>query len=237
VTAGTVTLTADVATTDVNFNVNINGGNVVVDAPQRLQLVEISRGRAAVNAGGSRTLYLGSLSVSDLGTLDLNDNDLVVNSGDFGTIQQLVFAGYSTAVDSTKTGIISSKGQRAAGTTILALFNNALFGISEWPAGSGNTIGPNAIVGHFTLIGDTDFDGQVTPQDYTAIDANLGATNIDPGMAWFYGDTDFDGNITPQDYTGIDAALGMTLGQLPMALAAQGGITARERAADLLIDG
>jgi hypothetical protein len=73
-------------------------------------------------------------------------------------------------------------------------------------------------VGKYTYIGDTDWDGEVTPQDYTAVDANLGATNVAAGLSWFYGDTDFDGNITPQDYTGIDAGLGLGVGN-PLAVA------------------
>jgi hypothetical protein len=176
-------------------------------------------GRAIVKpttAGGAGVNYLSTLTMGASGALDLNDNDLVINSAAFSTIQSLVFAGYSTTPDSTKTGITSTTGQAAAGVTILSLFDNALFGVTEYPFGSSHTLSPTAIVGKYTYLGDTDWDGQVTPQDYTAIDANLGATNLNPGEAWFSGDTDFDNNITPQDYTGIDANLGSGVGN-PLA--------------------
>jgi hypothetical protein len=168
-----------------------------------------------MSPNGNRRLVVDSLSVT--GTLDLNDNDLVVNNGSFSAVQALVFSGYRASPDTVATGIVSTTGQNVGGTTILALFNNALFGVADYPFGSGQTISANAIVGKYTYIGDTDWDGQVTPQDYTAIDANLGATGLDPGVAWFSGDTDFDGNITSQDYTGIDAALGSGQGN-PLAI-------------------
>jgi hypothetical protein len=183
------------------------------------------------------TVLVDDLVLDDGGTLDLNDNDLVVNNGDFSTLQSLVFSGYSSGPDSTKTGIISTKGQHADGLTILALFKNSLAGFSDWPPGSGNSIATGAIVGKYTIMGDTNMDGQVTPQDYTAIDSTFGATGLDLGISWFYGDTNFDGNVTRQDYTAIDSTLGMTLGQLPNSFAAQGLIADKDRAAQLLIDG
>jgi hypothetical protein len=103
---------------------------------------------------------------------------------------------------------------------MLILFNNALVGATDFPFGSGNTISANAIVGKYTYLGDADLDGQVTSQDYTAIDANLGTNGLDLGVSWFYGDMDFDGNITTADYTGIDSALGFGQGN-PLSLSAQ----------------
>ncbi len=176
------------------------------------------RARAA-NAGTECVTHInGDLSIAPGATLDLNDNGLVVANGSFSQILNWVLAGYSSSPDSSKTGIISTTGQISNGLAILALFDNALFQSPDFPFGSGRTISSNAVVGKYTYIGDTNFDGQVTPQDYTAIDANLGAT-IPLGVSWFYGDTNFDGNITAHDYTGIDAALSNGEGN---PLAAQG---------------
>jgi hypothetical protein len=65
-----------------------------------------------------------------------------------------------------------------------------------------------AIVGKYTYFGDANFDGQVTGDDYTVIDANL---NVTPpvGMEWLYGDANLDGTVTGDDYTVIDANLGL----------------------------
>jgi hypothetical protein len=167
-------------------------------------LTILSGGRVTVSAG-NHTARMGSLSIQSTGVLDLNDSDLVVQSGSFTALQSLVFQGYGN----TNAGITSST---ATGTQILALFDNALVGFSDYPVGSGNSIAAGAIAGKYTYIGDTNMDGQVTPQDYTAVDANLGSSAVNSGIAWFYGDTNFDGNITPQDYTGVDSALGLGQG-------------------------
>src|SRR6185503_12253724 len=97
------------------------------------------------------------------------------NASPFTTIQGQVINGYRSSPDPSASGIISSTGQ-AAGNTIHATFDNALVGISDWPLGSGNTIGGNSVIGKYTYFGDMDFDGQVTPGDYGILDANLGTT-------------------------------------------------------------
>src|SRR5213075_2135418 len=108
--------------------------------------------------------------------------------------------------DPTATGIISSTGQ-SAGNTILATFDNALVGVSDWPLGSGNTIITNSVIGKYTYFGDVDLDGQVTPGDYGVLDANFGTTPP-PGIAILSGDADFDGTVTPGDYGILDANFG-----------------------------
>jgi fibronectin-binding autotransporter adhesin len=164
-----------------------------------------------------KVMEVGTLNLNSSGTLDLNDNDLVVTNGSFNALQSLVFAGYRGGPDTSATGIVSTTSQTVhAGTTILALFDNAQAGFGDWPVGSGSTVSGSAIIGKYTYIGDTNMDGQVTPQDYTATDSNLG-TSVDPAISWFYGDTNFDGNIDPTDYAGIDGALGLGQGN-PLAV-------------------
>jgi autotransporter-associated beta strand protein len=223
----------------------VGTGKQIVGA-LRNAAVTASAGTLAVAQNGSNAgvSYINSLSIAGAAALDLNDNDLVVNSGTFSSILGLVFQGYSASPDSTKTGIISTTGQGTNGTTILAVFNNALTNFAVWPPGSGQSIGAAAVVGKYTYLGDTNMDGQVTPQDYTAVDSNLGTSGIDLGIAWFLGDTNFDGNVTAQDYTAVDSALGLGTGN-PLAasavpevgsiggmLIAAGGLIGRRRSRD-----
>ncbi len=239
VNSGALTFNADARDAlGTSATINIASGvNVVFNASQHLAALNLAGSATATFASnGNRLLDTVILSLASQSSLDLNDNDLVVANGNFFDLQSLVFSGYADSPDSNKTGIVSARGQRAGGSTILALFDNALTNFPDWPAGSGNTIAANAIVGHYTLLGDTNMDGQVSAQDYTAIDANIG-TSVDPGIAWFYGDTNFDGTVTAQDYTAIDANLGMSLAQLPLALAAKGFTEPKPRAADLLFSG
>ena len=149
-------------------------------------------------------LQVGTLNLNTTGTLDLNDNDLVVSSASFTTLQDLVLNGFSASVDPSKTGIISGTGQAGGGITILALFDNALVGASEW---GGQPISANAIVGKYTYLGDLNLDGQVTGDDYGVIDANLDTTPA-VGRGWIDGDANLDGVVTGDDYGVIDAALG-----------------------------
>ena len=109
--------------------------------------------------------------------------------------------------DSAATGIISSTGQTTVGNPILALFDNALAGATEFPLGSGQSIPFTAVVWKYTYFGDSDLNGMVTPDDYGALDANLGAT-VALGESWFKGDFNFDGEVTPDDYGAIDSNLG-----------------------------
>jgi hypothetical protein len=113
------------------------------------------------------------LSIDPLGTLDLNDNDFIAGGVSFSTVKTWVLDGYSSSPDATRHGIISTTGKNS-GNTMLMLFDNSLIGVSEWPAGTGNSAPANAICGKYTYFGDTNLDGQVTAADYNAVDAALG---------------------------------------------------------------
>ncbi len=198
---------------------NVDAGQAKLNVPQHLASLSVASGaratmlqRSSQPAGSAHTLCSDGLGINSGGTLDLNDNDLVVNGGDFSAIQALVFAGYASAPDSTRTGIISTTSQNAGGNTILLLFDNALAGATEWPGGSGETIAADAVVGRYTYFGDTNLDGQVTGDDYGAVDASLGSVGLAPGIAILAGDTNDDYAVTGDDYAAIDANLGLGVG-------------------------
>jgi GH35 family endo-1,4-beta-xylanase len=142
-----------------------------------------------------------TISIAPAAALDLANNDLVIEQMSFSNVQAMVLAG----LNNTAGGITSSTSD---GSQILALFDNALVGATEW---SGQAIGANAIVGKYTYFGDANIDGQVTGDDYTVIDANLGTSPL-AGLAWLRGDMNLDGTITGDDYTVVDAKLGLGVG-------------------------
>jgi hypothetical protein len=184
-------------------------GKAVVELPadvtaSRFLLDELRiSGRASVAASGadSGVSAVNTLAIETGGTLDLADNDLIVNNGVFSEIFSHVIAGFGN----TSGGITSSTSD---GSQILALFDNALVGATDW---AGQSIGPSAIVGKYTYFGDANIDGQVTGDDYTVIDANL---NTAPavGLGWLSGDLNLDGIVSGDDYTVIDANLGLGSG-------------------------
>ncbi len=210
--AGSFSFASDVVSTTAHLSLNVDGSDVELDSAQHLESLNIGpTGMVTAAAGGVADLYLDGLNIQAGGTLDLNDNNLVVNysgSSVFTTIQQYVLGGYSDHLDSTVTGIISAVGQNQGGNSILALFDNALDGATDWPTGSGNSINNDAVVGTFTFFGDTNLDGQITGDDYGAIDAGLGSSPP-VGAGLLAGDTNMDGRITGDDYGAIDANLGL----------------------------
>jgi hypothetical protein len=163
--------------------------------------------------------------------LDTDANDLVADYGSFNPsafiqINNSVKAGYSS-VPTTGVGIYSTHGQTTTnpttgkGGTILAIFDNDLVGVTDWPIDSGHTVSPYCVIGKYTFIGDSNFDGQITPTDFTAVDANLGTTPPSGG-GWLFGDMNLDGIVTPADYTYIALNLGYGVSDpwAPLALGA-----------------
>jgi len=202
-----------------NFQTDANGLAVIANssvnfgASQHLTVLNVAAATTVTLAprggGPRRLLQTNALSIASSGKLDLNDDDLVVQyhaGNPFLSIRDLVFQGYSTFPDPSKTGIISTAGQQA-GNTILAMFDNALVGVPDWPPGSGDPIDANSVVGRYTYFGDLNLDGQVTGDDYPAIDSNLGTTPL-AGVAWLQGDANLDGIVTGDDYAVIDSNLG-----------------------------
>ncbi|HEX8524300.1 MAG TPA: PEP-CTERM sorting domain-containing protein [Tepidisphaeraceae bacterium] len=188
----------------------------------RAASLTVAQGAVEVAANGAITgqTVVNTLSIAAGAKLDLKDNDLVVNNGNFLAISDLRWQGYRDFEDSTATGIVSSVGQTLVGHPILAVFDNTQLQTGDWPFGAGNSVGANAVLGQFAYLGDADLNGMVTPDDYGAVDSNLGlhvgTAEVSGGMNWFAGDWNFDGDITPDDYSAIDANLGLG-GSNPLA--------------------
>src|SRR5204863_4789296 len=106
----------------------------------------ITAGTLRIFANGSSTgvSSMSTLSIDPAAALDLSDNDLIVNAGNFSAIRAQVLSGFGA----TTGGITSSTSN---GSQILALFDNALIGASTW---QGHTLSASAIVGKYTFFGD-----------------------------------------------------------------------------------
>ena len=159
-------------------------------------------GGAALNVGaaGNRIFRTSTLAITGSGSkLNLNDNDLIVDHGSYTSIRTLVIQGFGSGASG---GITSSTSN---GSQILALFDNARIGATQW---AGQTLAHDAVVGKYTYFGDANFDGRVTGDDYGVVDAHLGSTPA-VGMEWISGDMNFDGFVTGDDYGIIDAHLGL----------------------------
>ncbi|HEX8520660.1 MAG TPA: Ig-like domain-containing protein [Tepidisphaeraceae bacterium] len=233
---GAYTLNADAGLSNTNLTINLNAGTLTFNASQHVAALNIADNATAVfSADGNRSLRTGTLSISNLGTLDLNDNDFVVSNGNFQQIFNWLFQGYRVEPEENLHGIVSTVGQHTGGATIHALFDNGLVGATDFPFASGQTIPAGAICGKYTFLGDADLNGAVTPDDYLSIDSNLGQ-NVAPGDGWFKGDYNFDGTITPDDYIAIDSNLGRGENN-PLAATEPGPIVVQMPLSQLMMQG
>ncbi|MBA2708806.1 MAG: hypothetical protein H0U59_13460 [Gemmatimonadaceae bacterium] len=193
--------TAFASSAGANLTVNASAGTVQFASAQTLGGFNLSGTAAAVMAAnGNQFLHVYGLTIGANAGLNLNDNDLIVEYGTnpsaYGDVRALVLGGFGGT-----TGINSGTSN---GTQILALFDNALLGATEW---LGEPVGVNSVIGKYTYMGDVNLDGQVTGDDYTVIDSNLDTTPV-VGMEWLSGDSNLDGSVTGDDYTVIDSNLG-----------------------------
>ena len=104
VSGGTFTFAEDAGDDNPNLVVNVAaGGTVIFDATQHLAELNITGGGAIVAMGGDSRIVTHGISVRDGGTLDLNDNSLLLAESDVGGIGTWDGSGYSGV-----TGLVAS---------------------------------------------------------------------------------------------------------------------------------
>jgi hypothetical protein len=200
--AGAFSFAADLAAATANLTLNIGaGGSAHFAAPQHLAGLSVT-GSATVAAGGANTVVTRSLAVT--GTLDLADNDLVV---DFSSVSPVgvwtgsAYDGVSGMIQAAR--IVSSLASGSLKVPGVAEAGEAL-GIAgtETAVFSGQTVDATAVLVKYTWGGDANLDGKIDIDDYGQIDFNVGAPS--PVRSWFWGDFNLDGKIDIDDYGIID---------------------------------
>jgi T5SS/PEP-CTERM-associated repeat protein len=220
--------------TSVNGGLQTNTGDTIVGGPATVSAGFIREhaltlsGRMNIlpdgsNAGVSR---LNQLIIDGdtlpIGTLDLNNNDLVIDYGTNetsprSTVQsQISFARHGGAWDAN--GITSSAARdHPQHATTLGLLEASEYKSIYGPSAlfSGQTIDATAVLVKYTWYGDTDFNGKVNFDDYVRTDN--GFNNHLAG--WLNGDFDGNGQVNFDDYVLIDLAFNTQSGTLGRALA------------------
>ncbi|MBC8107555.1 MAG: PQQ-dependent sugar dehydrogenase, partial [Anaerolineae bacterium] len=153
------------------------------------------------------TQVLTSLSIAPNATLDLNNNNLIIDyqkSSQLGAIQNLINTARAGGAW-TGTGITSTAAKNATPkNTTLAAMEASDFQ-SLYPPDtpfSGQPIDATMVLVKYTYYGDTDFNGGVDFDDYSRVD--LGFNNNRTG--WMNGDADGNGVVDFDDYSLIDQA-------------------------------
>ena len=209
VTQGTVTFTGDASSTHPGLNVTVQGGaTVIFAAAQHLGTLTLNgTGHASVAAHGSRYLVLTGLAIGPAATLDMFDNDLLLDytgASQLAAVQTLINTGRSGG-SWTGTGITSSSARVApnSNTTLGAMESSDY--LMYYGAGAtfaGQPLDSTMVLVKYTYYGDTDFSGYVDFDDYVNTDLGYN-TN---GTTWLRGDTDGSGVIDFDDYVLIDLA-------------------------------
>jgi hypothetical protein len=165
-------------------------------------------GNGSLAAGGDKVLVLsGGLTLAGTGTLDLADNDMIVDYD-----RTSVLGGIQSAINSARTGgawngnglTSSSAGSNAQHNTTLGAIESAdyrsMYGTSA--TFDGQSLDDSMVLVKYTYYGDTDFNGAVNFDDYVHTDSgfNNGRTG------WTNGDFDGNGVVNFDDYVLIDLA-------------------------------
>jgi hypothetical protein len=201
VNAGTFTLNADarVGSASLQVNVSNSGSNVVFNATQHLRGLTLNAGTiATMPSNGNRYFFTRNLSINASAKLNLADNDFIwdyIGGPAYSITRQYVLNGLNNP-DGVG-GIVSSPGD---GDVVLAVGEQYKWGENVF---NGESIDGTTIVGKYTYYGDANLDGQVTTDDYVAVDLGLGT-----GNSWVEGDFDLNGAVTTDDYVVVDLNLG-----------------------------
>jgi hypothetical protein len=179
---------------------NSGGGIVSFSGPgNSVASISISGAGSIFKFSAVAQIYtVSSLSITGFGTLDLANNELIVDYGSGpdpnGTIRQELISGFNGG-GWNGTGINSSS----------AAVNHAYaLGYADGTDGvvSGLTSGQVEI--KFTLYGDVDLNGVVNGSDFTSLVGYLGTAE----SRWDQGDFLYTGAVTGSDFTALIGNLG-----------------------------
>jgi autotransporter-associated beta strand protein len=156
--------------------------------------VQIASNVTAGSALGASNINITSLSISGNGTLDITNNQIIIDYGSPATdpiasIESWIKSGYAGG-SWTGTGITSS----------MAASNSGSYGIGYADsADSGNPadLASGTIEIMYTLLGDANLDGKVNGADFAIMAANFNQG----GKSWDQGDFNYDGNVNGADFT------------------------------------
>jgi hypothetical protein len=187
---------------------SVQTGSPIVANPQVFQGFSIIGGTVAFAAhpvGGAPVVTeMSSLSLTGSGTLDLNNNDLIIHNGNLTAVTGYIKSGYGSGGNWQGVGIASSTAADDPThlTSLGTILNTNRLGAPIYTTFDGQSAVAGDVLVKYTYYGDANLDGQVDGSDYTLIDN--GFNNHLTG--WYNGDFNYDGTVDGSDYTLIDNA-------------------------------
>jgi hypothetical protein len=175
----------------------------------------------ARTASHHRVLVTNSISIDANSTLDLADNDLVVDysSGNpTGAVEAMVATGFNFGdflgkqITSSIAAFPSSNSNYALGVANNALLVNPFANGTTGPLFAGQAVDNTCVLVKYTNRVDLDLDGLVTGNDAAVF--NGGFSDGDAGATWMTGDLDFDGLYTSNDAAFFNSFYDESLGAI-----------------------
>jgi len=233
-TAGTITAQAN-GTIAVGKNASVSVARITLGGDLSLAgSATQAAGKLSVATSGTSPVgttlasRVGSLTLANDGTaapnyfatLDLANNDLIINSGktSLTAVMNMIRSGQANSW--TGTGLTSSIAAGNAfgqlGKTALGVIrndslpNNPTVDSPLYTSFGGVTgLAGNEILVKYTYYGDLDLDGKISPFDSALMDAGLaGVTQDDGRPGWFFGDLNYDGTVNATDLALFNAGRG-----------------------------
>jgi len=208
--AGTLTL---LGTNSYTGGTTVNSGKVIVGAGTALPLgaVTITAGTLQlatnVTAGSQMSpipasdINITTLAITGNGTLDINNNHIIINYGagadPISSIGALISSGFNGGAW-TGSGITSTAAQTNSGS----------YGVGYADASDpGNPAGlaSGQIEIMYTLLGDANLDGAVNGTDFAIMAANFNKADQPGHSGWDEGDFNYDGSVNGADFAELAA--------------------------------
>jgi hypothetical protein len=188
----------------------------------------VNAGTTSILAGRStaRTSNVQSLTIGAGATLDLADNDLVVDytgsTSPLTSVRTAIISGYNGGSWSG-TGITSSAAAAGAGSahkTALGYAESSAVLSSTGGSFSGQTVDGTAVLVRYTYAGDANIDGKVDTLDFNSLAGNFGGS----GKVWSQADFNYDGVVDTLDFNNLAANFGQQLAEPGGANTAAGAL-------------
>jgi hypothetical protein len=149
-----------------------------------------------LSAGANAVLRVSSLTLG--GTLDLNDNEMIVDytgASPLSAVTAMLASGFNGG-SWNGAGIMSSSAAAAAGSSLKTALGIMEASDTAATSFAGQAVDNTALLIRYTAAGDANLDGSVDTLDFNLLASNFSQS----GKRWFNGDFDYDSAVDTIDF-------------------------------------